>query len=340
MKLIITTPPLNKPSGIATYARYLINNRPDSTPFIIPSINEKRVSQKCSLIIKILISFYACIKKNETIYINTALEKRAILRDLILVVIAKLQRKKVIIHLHGGRYYLRQPPFVFELLLRIIYRLVDTTVTLGQNSQRLLSEKKTKCLVVPNSANNLFHEAPCRNKRDSLGNTYRFLYVGRFATEKNLIDLCEIFKRINKKNISLHLIGSGPIERTLQKYSSENIQVLRPKYSNELLHEYDSSDFVIMNSSYEGMPMSLLEGLSRGCIPVTTNVGEIPNFIDDTCGYICKGGRLSAPDIFKVINLYENSATLFRKRAEDRASEIREARDTAINLVLNSDIND
>lgn len=50
----------------------------------------------------------------------------------------------------------------------------------------------------------------------------------------------------------------------------------------ELAQWYQKADFLIMTSSREGLPMVLLEGMSYGTIPVSTNVGAISEIISSS----------------------------------------------------------
>jgi glycosyltransferase involved in cell wall biosynthesis len=40
--------------------------------------------------------------------------------------------------------------------------------------------------------------------------------------------------------------------------------------------EYAGAHFILITSSSEGFPLSLMEGMAHGCIPLATAVGDIP----------------------------------------------------------------
>src|SRR5690606_15405160 len=44
---------------------------------------------------------------------------------------------------------------------------------------------------------------------------------------------------------------------------------------------YRAAHFVIITSRSEGFPLSLMEGMSMGCIPLATSVGDIPFHLRD-----------------------------------------------------------
>ena len=65
----------------------------------------------------------------------------------------------------------------------------------------------------------------------------------------------------------------------LQRYFSDRIKYLGER--NDVLDLLSASDIFACLRFGEGMPMSLLESLSVGCIPVCTPVGGIPEAVTD-----------------------------------------------------------
>ena len=74
------------------------------------------------------------------------------------------------------------------------------------------------------------------------------------------------------------------------------------------------SDYFILSSKYEGMPISLIESFACKCIPISTPVGGIPEMIDDD-GFVSKS--LSLDDfensILKALNISEKEKQIILK---------------------------
>lgn len=115
-------------------------------------------------------------------------------------------------------------------------------------------------------------------------NTKVFIHVARFGKPKNQTLLVDSFNRLIKegKDISLVVIGDG--------FDTEDASPLRNR-SNERIHYLGSkknvsdyllnSDYFILSSLWEGLPISLIEAMSVRLIPVSTPAGGIMNVITD-----------------------------------------------------------
>lgn len=126
-----------------------------------------------------------------------------------------------------------------------------------------------------------------------------FLTTARSAPEKRLHLIYEFVKAIAVARPSTKVkwiyAGDGPLFDELKSAISadtltDNLIVdIRGALSNREIHDLYISepiDWNIMLSTTEGLPISLCESLSYGVPVVTTEVGGIPELIDDTCGVL------------------------------------------------------
>lgn len=121
-------------------------------------------------------------------------------------------------------------------------------------------------------------------------NTYVFIHVARFNSQKNQQLLIDSFNQLNAegKDFTLLVIGSGfdcKDGEDLQQRACKKIHFLGEKNNvNDYLH---CSNAFCLTSTFEGLPISLLEALSCGVTPVCTSVGGIPDvIIDNKYGYL------------------------------------------------------
>lgn len=134
-------------------------------------------------------------------------------------------------------------------------------------------------------------------------NTKVFLNAARIHFHKNQVTLVKAFKRILDEGNDAVLLIAGPrqdeeIFSELQKYFSDRIIYLGEiKNTPEWFAE---SDAMILSSSFEGLPVTLLEAMAVGCIPVTSPVGGIPDVVTDNIDGIL-ANSCSEEDMYQAI---------------------------------------
>lgn len=127
----------------------------------------------------------------------------------------------------------------------------------------------------------------CIEKKDySIEGKFKILHIGRFYKAKNHDMLLRAFKIFNKSfpNSVLWLIGEGPEKTHIERLAMEleltnNVEFLGIQ---DNVYEFLSrSDVFVLPSLYEGMPMTILEAMGTGLPIIATNVGGVPNVIDN-----------------------------------------------------------
>lgn len=123
-----------------------------------------------------------------------------------------------------------------------------------------------------------------------------FIHVARYIGQKNQNLLIDAFNRIveDGANVDLIILGIGfdsDDGLKLQEKACGRIHFLgtRPNVGDYLLN----SDYFILSSLWEGLPISLIEAMSAKVIPVCTPAGGIPNVIKDgVSGFLSKDFEL------------------------------------------------
>lgn len=115
-------------------------------------------------------------------------------------------------------------------------------------------------------------------------NTKIFLHPGRISTPKNQYTLCKVFQRLIDEGEDISLLIAGTIQdndifNQISDFFSPRIKYLGER--NDIPQLFAHSDGFCLPSLWEGLPVTLLEALSVGCIPVCAPVGGIVNVITD-----------------------------------------------------------
>jgi glycosyltransferase involved in cell wall biosynthesis len=105
-------------------------------------------------------------------------------------------------------------------------------------------------------------------------------YCGRISFhQKRVQDLAQIINRCHAENLPVRfqIAGTGPDEKTF--FESVKAPLAAGKVSRrgflpnpEVLKLLNKSDVLLMTSDFEGLPVVLLEAMSRGCVPVVTKI--------------------------------------------------------------------
>lgn len=116
------------------------------------------------------------------------------------------------------------------------------------------------------------------------GSPLRALFMGRFDYQKGIdVLLAVISKTSRQQNIVWRVIGSSVLDDgSVQKMLSENgIKIEAPRRTKEDLHEaLAECDCLVLPSRYEGVPLTIIEAMTMGCVVVATDVGGTREFVN------------------------------------------------------------
>ena len=199
---------------------------------------------------------------------------------------------------------------------RQLYKKCDIAVVSSEHDRQYCVKKygvdERKISVLPNYID---CDEFC-SRRDFELREERFVFVGRFDKQKNLVNLIKAFGQVK---VGLDLYGFGPQEEELKALIRElNVDVvIKGRVDNHDLPEiYSRYKYFILPSFYEGMPKTLLEAMACGCICFATNVeGNSEVIKHEDNGLLVEGTE--AENVCETINQYilsennvENTALL------------------------------
>ena len=157
-----------------------------------------------------------------------------------------------------------------------------------------------------------------------------FIWVGGLDSNKDPITVVKAFIRFSKLNPSANLLMIYQTEQLLgelQKLISDHaaakyIQLVGKVNNADLLDWYNSADFVISSSHYEGSGIAVCEALSCACVPILTNIPSFRMMSDNgNIGLLFEPG--SEESLFESLhrveslNLENEKAKVLNKFRED-----------------------
>lgn len=175
-----------------------------------------------------------------------------------------------------------------RLLAKIFYKFFSVVpVALSEAVQKtIIDEYRMKKKNVPVIFNGINLEKCILKVNYSLDKSFSVLHIGRFSEAKNHFDLLKAFKIFNDKypNSILKLIGDGELKSEVKNYVKENHLGNSVKFLGLQSNVYpflNETDIFTLPSKYEGIPMTLIEAMGTGLPIVATEVGGIPDMLEN-----------------------------------------------------------
>lgn len=301
MKIIIVAPsldPSKNVSGISSVTKFIVSNNKENEyiHFVLGrKDDEKGGVFRIFSILEKLREWKKMLNKEKDaiIHYNFPLSKPSILRDPLFMGMAMRQKRKMVIHIHGGVFltHYEEAPFFFKWILKKVFRWNVPFIVLGENEKNIIKQslKTKKVFSLPNCIDlqdaELFKRVYSDSKPLIIG------YIGRIAETKGMIYLLKACRELKNKQIPfvLKLAGAEEVGDSFlplfENYLGNQFTysgVVSGEKKNDFLK---SLDVFVLPSYFEGLPMSLLECMSYGVVPITTNVGSIGDVVED-----CKNG--------------------------------------------------
>lgn len=119
---------------------------------------------------------------------------------------------------------------------------------------------------------------------------FTFIFVGRIVGDKGINELVSAFAELHKKYEKTRLLLIGNLEQHLDPLKTEtlnvidkhtSIELLGPKYGDELFAYYAASDCFVFPSYREGFPNTVMEAGAMGLPSIVTDINGSREIIID-----------------------------------------------------------
>jgi glycosyltransferase involved in cell wall biosynthesis len=123
---------------------------------------------------------------------------------------------------------------------------------------------------------------------------FKIIYVGRGSAEKRIPSIVAIAKKVKENKLPFEFEFIGDVETYLTADASKDLNISGMINDKVILNnKYQAAHFIILLSSTEGMPLVVLEAMQNGCIPIVTEVGDLPLVINHENGFLIKNNNNS-----------------------------------------------
>lgn len=283
-----------------------------------------------SSLIFVLRGLFNCVRKVGRVEIVHA--HQALTPAILAFLISRFYRIPFIITCHGSEIRTRRKCGLVKLIQRFLFSRASYLTTVSTEMEKILMNAYdvdgTKIGIIPNGYDERLVSRVMENtkKEYSAG----IVFVGSLRPIKDPITLLKAFREIAGKysNISLHIIGDGPLRGLLEAFCLENSLSSKVTFEGRKSHEgalraiVESTVFVL-TSVEEGLPTVLIEAMALGKPVIATAVGGVPEVVKDGINGILIPPR-SPERLAKILERFLNDSELGRKIGKAAAESVKD----------------
>lgn len=274
----------------------------------------------------------------DVLFVKTAHDRRALVRDLPLMVATRGYAGRRVLQFHGSlSNQLHMPQRrVMKAASRWLVRRSDAILVLSSEEAREWKafEPSARIFVVSN----------CYAHKPSLEGAHSaaldddsplvILFVGRLIAAKGVFDLVEAFSRVQRKAACrLALAGDGEARETLERLIRSkglegSVSLLGHVKGLDLVRAYMDADVFALPSYNEGFPTVLAEAMDAGLPIVTTGIrGAVDHLADGRNALFVPPGRIDllAASLHRVLvneDLRHEMGAANRDKVRDFAPQV------------------
>lgn len=233
--------------------------------------------------------FMLIFKYKPTVLHITSSANLGLLKDIIIIKLAKQTGTSTIIHWHFGRIpeLARINNWEWKLLKYVIRNSKSSIVIDKKSYDTLIEHGFNNVVNIPNPIPfDIEQKAKIIFEQDSARSFGRILFVGHVLKEKGVFELVEACIDIPEIQ-ELIIIGpyeenikSALITRAKKRQDGNWLKMLGQQNKDQVLNSMANSQILILPSYTEGFPNVVIEAMAMGCAIVATDVGAIPEMIN------------------------------------------------------------
>lgn len=293
MNILITAPSLNpneNVSGVSTVVNNIICYNKSHTYFhyLLGKSDRKQNNLKSLVqLIKQIVMFPFFVKRNkiELVHQNLPFDLKGVLREFVINLWCRLIKTPVVLHIHGGSFMVEGTNSkILKKISQSLFIHSKKVIVLSELEREMLNKNfdYPLAIVLSNCINSRFLDTvvPKVNIEKPV-----LLFLGRIEENKGIYELLEALRLLkNEFNFSFVLCGSGSMKdyciRECKEILGNDFEYKGVVSGDDKLNAIKNASFFLLPSYFEGLPMSLLETMAAGVVPIVTNVGSMKSIIN------------------------------------------------------------
>lgn len=231
--------------------------------------------------VKAYMKFLKLLPEYPIVHVNVASDS-SYYRKSLFIKAAKRAGRKIVIHQHGGdfeTFYEKEQNDRGRARIRQVLGMGDVFLVLSPKLKQFFKGilEPSKVILFPNAV-------PVPDSIEKEYGKQRILFLGRLCKEKGLRELFSVLPQLHEQFPQMRLLLGGIWEdedlreeaAKMKEYVTD-LGWLQGEAKKDYLR---ISDLFVFPTYFEGQPVSVLEAMAYQCGIVATNVGGIPQMVE------------------------------------------------------------
>lgn len=289
MKILITTPDLSNPGGVAHYYRVLRKYLPRDTDYFTVGRRKDEPGLGVIRFIQDVRRFRRTLPVYDVVHVNPSLAGKAIVRDGLFVRAAKKQKKKVVVFVRGW-----DNAFEVRLkkrwlgLFKTYYFNADAFIVLAKEFENSLREMGYAGPIYMETTavdDSVFEANGTVSGKPDRG--FNILFLTRIVKAKGIYETLDAYASLSGKypDITLTITGDGDeleaVRQHIQRRKLRGVHLTGYLSGGAKLKAFRHADCYVFPTTHgEGMPNSVLEAMASGLPVITRPAGGLKDFFE------------------------------------------------------------
>jgi glycosyltransferase involved in cell wall biosynthesis len=176
--------------------------------------------------------------------------------------------------------------------------VITVSKSLANDIRSFSGNSSLNTFILPNALDTLFFKAKLE-KLQHINKSNRFLMLSEWKEPKDPFVIVNSFSLLQKNNFDfiLHIGGYGNYIEELKDLVmklglSDQIKFLGKLNAEQIIDELSNAGYFLHASQYETFSVVCLEALSQGVPVVASNVGGIPDFVNESNGILVDDNKV------------------------------------------------
>lgn len=210
----------------------------------------------------------------------------------------------------------------YDLFLPCSHQMADWCHAMGVPDDKIIPVLNAPSFERPVDRLNWRSEA-----RKSAGRKIRAMYLGRLDRQKGLERLIGIVDATSaaKMNVEWRLIGKQVMAWNAPPLPDHIARMVEPSLitPDELEKAFCWADVFVLPSYYEGLPLTILEAMRAGVVPIATDAGAVTDVVRSWQNGVVLSQTRTVAEAVAALRRLESDRALLEKLSEAACNDMR-----------------